>query len=201
MLPLGAAAALEPRALVGRGTALPGTWSLWQLVTYPWVAVSPLEVVFGILALAFFVGDLERAWGDGLFLDRLLLLWLGTTGGALLLALLYPPIRSAAWLGPSPFFEALFVAWGFTFPTRTVRILFILPVPALVLAWITLAVTLLTPLFYGPESLDYLAPHVFAVVLGYAYGKTPLSLRRMWLRIEQQRLKRALARERRDRLH
>ena len=93
---------------------------------------------------------------------------------------------------------AIAQAWA---PTRTVRILFILPVPALVLAWITLAVTLLTPLFYGPESLDYLAPHVFAVVLGYAYGKTPLSLRRMWLRIEQQRLKRALARERRDRLH
>lgn len=200
-LPVTAWLALEPHALVGHGGSLPGTFALWQLLTYPWIAVSPLEVVFGIFMLAFFVGDLERAWGERLFMDRLVLLWLGSTAGALLIALLYPPARDAAWLGPSPFLEGLFVAWGFTFPTRTVRIFFILPVRAVVLAWITLALTLLTPVFYGPASLGSVAPYLWAVGIGYLFGNSSTSLRRVWLRIQQARLKRAIERERNQRLH
>lgn len=200
-VPLASWVALEPMALLGRGASLPGIVALWQVVTYPWIALSPFDVVFSVLALAFFVSDLERAWGERLFLDRLALLWLGTTAGVLVIAALYPPVRLASFLGPSPFFEALFIAWGFSFPTRTLRIFFMLPVQAELLAWITLALTFLTPVFYGPESLGWIAPYLVSAALGFAYGKTPLSLRRMWLRVEERRLKRVLERERNERLH
>lgn len=188
---------LCPGALVGHH----GFPMLWQAFTYPWIAWGPFEVVFSVLALVWFVGDLERAWGDRLFLDRLVLLWLGVTGGTLLLALLYPPITDASWLGPSPFFEGLLVAWGFTFPDRTVRILLLLPIRGVVLAWLVLATTVLAPVFGGPEALFWVAPHLCAVGLGLLFGRTSFSLRRLWLRLEERRLKRAIERERNQRLH
>lgn len=188
---------LRPSALVGRE----GLPMVWQAFTYPWIALGAFDVVFSVLALGWFVGDLERAWGDRLFLDRLVLLWLGVTAGSLLLAAAYPPIREARWIGPSPFLEGLVVAWGFTFPDRTIRIFFFFPVRGLVFAWLTLGLTVLTPVFGGPETLVGVAPYLCAVGMGYLFGRTPFSLRRLWLRLEERRLRRAIDRERNQRLH
>jgi membrane associated rhomboid family serine protease len=193
--------ALSPRALVGASPTLPGIPALWQLVSYPWVAFGAFEVIFAVLTLGWFGSDLERAWGDGLFLDRLALLWLGSTAGALLLALVHAPLRDATWLGPSAVFDGLLVAWGFTFPTRNIRIFFVLPVPGRAIAWLVIAITALTPVFGGPDSLASVAPHLFAVAIGYGYGHGPLSLRRIWLRVQERRVRRALERERKSRLH
>lgn len=195
--PVQALFGLSPRALVG-GDGVP---AVWQPLTYPWIAWGPFEVVFSVLALGWFVGDLERAWGDRLFIDRLLMLWLGVTAGTLLLSLLYPPIQYDSWLGPSPFLEGLVVAWGFTFPERRIRIFFVLPIPGIWFAWLTLALTLLAPVFGGPEALHTMAPHGVAVVIGYLLGRTPMSFRRLWLRLHERLLRREIDRVRSQKLH
>ena len=115
----------------------------------------------------------------------------------MVLAALYSPLREASWLGPSAILDGLVVAWGFTFRDRQIRIFFFIPVPGWALAWLTLASTLLVPVFMGPEALSWVAPHCFAVVLGYGFGHGPLSLRRLWLKLRQRQLQRAIDRERR----
>lgn len=190
---------LTPAALWGGGDALPGIPALWQVASYPFFTLSPWSLIFAVLTYGWFAGDLERAWGGRLFVDRFWLLTLGVAGATVLGALLFPPLRDFTLVGPSPVLEALLIAWGLTFPHRTIRILLFIPITGHQMVWLTVALVVLSAVFGGPALFPFLVPQLAGIALGFAIARTPLSLRRIALHARRVWLARALDRERRRR--
>lgn len=198
-LPVSAWVGLTPSAIVGAGEGLPGVPAIWQVATYPFFAWSPLDLVLGALAYGWFAGDLERAWGSRLFLDRFVLFVLGVAAAHLLAALLYPGMRDSTLIGPSPVLEGLVIAWGTTFPDRTIRIWMIIPITGRTMVWLTAGLLALSVVYGGPTVIPWLAAPIAAVGLGIAFGRTALSLRWLALHAQKWRVTRELDRSRSDR--
>lgn len=196
-LPVESWLGLTPAALWGGSEALPGVPALWQPFTYALLALDPFSLVFAALAYGWFAGDLERAWGARLFIDRWLLLVLGVAMASVLGAVLLPELRQVTVLGPSAVLEGIVVAWGLTFPDRRVRIFFFFPINGRALVWITVALTVLPVVFFGRGAMVWALPAIAGVALGLAMGKTKLSLRWIGLHLKKVRLERALRRQRR----
>jgi membrane associated rhomboid family serine protease len=96
--------ALEP------GAVLHG--QVWRLVTHPWVAVAPFELIFSGFALYLFGGQLEDAWGPRRYVQRLALLVAVPSALVVLLSLALPSLAGAAFLGMPPVTIALVVAFA-----------------------------------------------------------------------------------------
>ena len=91
------------------------------------------------------------------------------------------------------------IAWGTTFPHRTIRIWMVIPITGQMMVWLTIALLVLSAVYGGPTALPWLAAPVAAVALGVAFGKTKLSLRYLRLHVEKWRLSREIDRTRHDR--
>lgn len=192
---------MTPLALVGRGDALPSVPAVWQLVTYPFFVLNPIGLVLGTLVYGWFASDLERAWGAALFVERWVTL---TVGVALITALASIPLavlRDHTLFGPTALLEGLVVAWGLTFPTRQVRLWFLLPITGQMLAWITGAFVVLSAVFGGPDAAPFSIPAAVSVGLAVGMVRFDLSLRRLWLIAKRRRIERELQKVRRDSLH
>lgn len=203
-LPVESWLGLTPAALWGGSEALPGVPALWQPFTYALIVLDPFSLVFAALAYGWFAGDLERAWGSRLFVDRWAMLVLGIALAMVIFAVLFPELRQASVLGPSAALEGIVVAWGLTFPYRRVRVFFFFPITGRILVWITVAFAVLPVVFSGRPALAWSLPAIAGVTLGFAMGRTRLSLRWLALKVKKARLERELGRHRRGgdrRLH
>ena len=106
---------------------------LWQPFTYMFLHGGLLHIIFNMLALWMFAGDLEQAWGTKRFIRYYLL---SGVGAGLCIALLnwYLTIRfgvegaASVTVGASGALYALLLAYGLLWPNREVLIWFILPV-------------------------------------------------------------------------
>lgn len=192
---------MTPAALVGGGDVLPFVPALWQLVSYPFFVLEPISLVLGVIVYGWFSSDLERAWGRGAYLERWLTLVAGVALVDAVLAIPFPALRHVTLFGPAPVLEGLVVAWGLTFPTRTVRLWILLPVTGQMLAWITGGIVVLSAVFAGPEGALLSVPALASVALAVAIARYDFSGRRLWLLYQRRRVERELDRIRRDRLH
>lgn len=141
VLPVFELGALEPaRVLSGE---------VWRLLSWVLLEPRPLSLVFACLLLYWFGGDLAELWGS----RRLVRLYFGvalaTAIGTCLVALLDADVLGQAYVGTMPLVEALTVAWGLSFPHRTVRIYFVLPIRGYVIAWGTVALTVILAIYSG----------------------------------------------------
>lgn len=112
----------------------------WTVLTWPLVApVDLIGLLFGGLWAYWIGGSLERSWGTRAFLTFLiatsaltaLTLWLGG-------ALLGVPVRAQGlWLA----IAAPTIAWCVVNAREVIRFYAIIPVPAPILAWLTVALT------------------------------------------------------------
>lgn len=191
---------LVPASLVYVGFHPPFVPALWQLVTYALVATTPWSVIAAVLGYGWFASDLERTWGSNAFLDRWLLAVLGVAVAQVLAAIAWPELRHEPLIGTELVMESLFVAWGMTFPNRTIRIFFVIPIPGRMLAILTVAFVVLSAVFGGPDQFPiHVAPLASCGLgLGIARG---WSARRLYLHYERWRLGRAIQREREQNLH
>lgn len=195
-LPVRAWVGLTPAALWGAGEALPGVPALWQLASYPFFALGPFDLVLAALTYGWFAGDLERAWGGSLFIDRWWTIALGVATATALGAILLPPLRDFTLVGPSPVLEGLLIAWGLTFPYRRIRIMLFFPITGQQLVWLTVALVGLSAVFGGPDTFPFLVPQLAAIGLGFTVARTRFSLGRIVLEVRRRRVARALDRER-----
>ena len=149
--PLFEYAALVP-AEVWRG-------QVWRLLTWGVIEPDPLELIFSCLFLYWFGTALAEAWGS----KRFLAVWAGIAGVAstatCLVALVDHAAMPQVFLGGWAIACALTVAWGLMFPTRRMLLFFFLPISGTVMAWGTVAVTVVLAIYRGWEH--YL-PHLFA---------------------------------------
>jgi membrane associated rhomboid family serine protease len=153
--------ALEP-PLVWRG-------QLWRLGTWTFVESGPIALVFGALFLYWFGSDLANEMGSRRFLQLFGGVTLAAAVGTCLVALVDPDVAAQQYLGGWAASTAMMVAWGFWFPHRVVRIWFVIPIRGIVIAWLTIGITVACAAYLGWETF---LPELFceAGILLYLFG-------------------------------
>lgn len=165
--------ALEPifgvvPALVVRG------W-LWQPVTYMFLhSPDPFHLLFNMLMLWMFGGELETYWGQRRFLRYYVLCGLGGGIAATLLGLLYGGIQTAIpTIGASGALYGLFVAYGIIYAERTILFMLIFPLKARTMALIMVGLNFFYTLNQSGSGISYIA-HLGGALTGFLY------LKRFW---------------------
>jgi len=188
------------------GTVTPAdTWlglQLWRPFTYMWLHGSVMHLAFNMLALWMFGSTLALYWGEERFLRYYLTCGVGA--GALIATVPMIP-EIAGWgpifgpigiptLGASGAVFGVLLAFSFTWPDRTIQLLFP-PIP-LKAIWL-IPLLLFFELFGGPSNVSHLG-HLGGVVVGWLYllneGKTPgaPNLRTLKLRYQRYTMRKKL---------
>jgi membrane associated rhomboid family serine protease len=164
-----------------------GSFFFWQLLSYAFVEVSPLGVIFGALILWSIGGAVEAMWGR----RRFLLFTFGVTALAgaatVLLSLVLPRLVAGAYPGGSVMTGSLWVAYGLQLGSARTNF-WGFPLTGNVLALIGAGFVFLNGAFGG---LALIIPSAFALLFTF------LSMRgaqpgQLWLRFRSWQLERDL---------
>ena len=99
---------------------------LWQLVTYMFLHGGITHLLFNLLGLWMFGGELENYWGSKKFLKFFLFCGIG----AGLATVLLTPRQFIPIIGASGAIYGILLAYGWLFPNRLIYIYFLFPIPA-----------------------------------------------------------------------
>ena len=99
---------------------------LWQLFTYIFLHGGFSHILFNLLALWMFGGELENYWGAKKFLFYFLFCGVG----AGICTVIFSPYQFVPTIGASGAIYGLLLAFGWLFPNRLIYIYFLFPIPA-----------------------------------------------------------------------
>jgi len=99
---------------------------LWQLLTYIFLHAGITHILFNLLALWMFGGELESYWGSRKFLQYFLFCGIG----AGLCTVVFSPHQFIPVIGASGAIYGILLAYGWLFPNRLIYIYFLFPIPA-----------------------------------------------------------------------
>ena len=99
---------------------------LWQLVTYIFLHGGISHILFNLLALWMFGGELESYWGSGKFLRYFLFCGIG----AGICTVVFSPHQFIPVVGASGAIYGILLAFGWLFPNRLIYVYFLVPIPA-----------------------------------------------------------------------
>jgi membrane associated rhomboid family serine protease len=99
---------------------------LWQLFTYIFLHGGISHILFNLLALWMFGGELESYWGSGKFLRYFLFCGIG----AGICTVVFSPYQVIPVVGASGAIYGILLAFGWLFPNRPIYMYFIVPIPA-----------------------------------------------------------------------
>jgi membrane associated rhomboid family serine protease len=147
---------------------------VWRLATWAFIEPSPLSLIFGCLFLYWFGGDLAREWGSPRFLRVFAGIVLTSAIATCLIARIDHGVLGSMYLGGWATGVALTVAWGLWFPDRVIRIYFVIPIRGYVIAWLTIAGTIVFAVYSGWERY---VPELTAegAILAWLFRRTILS--------------------------
>ena len=172
---------LTPAAMVER-------FALWQPLTYAFIEISPMGVIFGALILWSVGGALEMQWGG----RKLLRFAIGTAAlaGLLTVALAFAwrDVYANPYAGGTVMTTAVWVAYGWSLG-RMQTGFWGLPLSGNALAWVGVGFVLLQAAF--ARSIVPVIPEIFALGFAYVYVRvgTP---RALVLRLRQWKMQRSL---------
>lgn len=144
---------------------------LWRLFTWPVIEGDPLALIFTCVTIFKFGTDLAVRWGDRR-LERFVFQIAIAAGVLATLVAIIAGNRFVWRVGGWAIPDALVIAWARQFPTESVTIYSYLTLNGKRLIQLTVAVTVLFAIAYGPV---YMAPELAACGLAVAYP-------RRWLR-------------------
>lgn len=98
----------------------------WQLVTYLFLHGGVTHLLFNLLALWMFGGELENYWGARKFLIYFFFCGIG----AAISSVLFNPYQFIPIIGASGAIYGILLAFGWLFPNRPIYIYFLFPIPA-----------------------------------------------------------------------
>ena len=123
--------ALWPLSLAGQyGLPGVGNFQIWQVVTYAFLHAGMAHLLFNMLALLMFGGEIERVWGERRYLTYYLACVIGAAVAQLVVtsASNMPPYPT---LGASGGVYGVLLAFGMMFPRRIIMLIFPpVPMPA-----------------------------------------------------------------------
>jgi len=99
---------------------------LWQLFTYLFLHGGFTHILFNLLALWMFGGELENYWGSRKFLRYFFFCGIG----AGICTVLLSPYQFIPIIGASGAIYGILLAYGWLFPNRLIYIYFLFPIPA-----------------------------------------------------------------------
>ncbi len=99
---------------------------LWQLGTYIFLHGGISHLLFNLLALWMFGGELENYWGSNKFVRYFLFCGIG----AGICTVLLTPYQFIPVIGASGAIYGILLAYGWLFPNRLIYIYFLFPLPA-----------------------------------------------------------------------
>jgi len=99
---------------------------LWQLVTYLFLHGGISHLLFNLIALWMFGGELENYWGSPKFLRYFFFCGVG----AGICTVVFSPDQFVPVIGASGAIYGLLLAYGWLFPNRPIYIYFLFPIPA-----------------------------------------------------------------------
>ncbi len=137
---------------------------LWQFVTYLFVHAGPLHILFNMLMLWMFGGDLERLWGYRRFLRYYFL----TGIGAGFCSYIVGPLAMTATVGASGAIFGLLLAYGILFADRTIFLYFLFPIKAKYFVIIMGALEFYAAVTSTGSGISNTA-HLGGMIFGYLY--------------------------------
>jgi membrane associated rhomboid family serine protease len=98
---------------------------IWQLFTYIFLHGGLTHLLFNLLALYMFGGELESYWGSNKFLKFFLFCGIG----AGICTVVLTPYQFVPVIGASGAIFGILLAFGWLFPNRLIYIYFLFPIP------------------------------------------------------------------------
>ena len=149
---------------------------IWQPATSMFLhdPRSLFHILFNMLMLWMFGGELERHWGSRAFLRFYLVCGVGAGLFATVMGLFSNASMITTTIGASGAIFGVIMAYGLVFGDRTVLFMLIFPMKARTMAWILFALAFFYTLTSGPGSGISHVSHLGGAIVGYLY------LRRAW---------------------
>jgi membrane associated rhomboid family serine protease len=144
---------------------------LWQPLTYMFLhnPINPVHILFNMLMVWMFGGELERYWGAKAFLRYYLVCGAGGGICATILGLVFGGMHALIpTIGASGALFGLFVAFGTVFARRTVLFLFFFPMQARTMALILVGLSFFYLLSQPGSNVSHIA-HLGGALTGYLY--------------------------------
>lgn len=147
---------------------------IWQPLTYMLMHGGFMHILFNMLMLWMFGGDLERRWGPRAFLRYYVICGLGGALFIVALAYLLPSgSPGMGTIGASGATFGILIAYGMLFGGRTVLLMMIFPVKARTMVLIMFVITLMSTINQPGDKVSH-AAHLGGAIIGFAY------LKRVW---------------------
>jgi rhomboid family protein len=178
----------QPEAIVER-------FAVWRFVTYMFLHGDLMHLLFNMLSLWMFGTELERSWRTRFFTKYYFVTGIGAALITFLWSLSSLPYAESIYysivIGASGAVYGILLAYGLTFPHRSIYLYFIFPIQAKYFVMIVGAIAFLSSVGSSGGGVAHTA-HLGGLIVGYLYlmalRRRPLDeLRYRWLRWKMNR--------------
>lgn len=142
---------------------------LWQLFTYIFLHGGIGHLLFNLLALWMFGGELENYWGSKKFLGYFLFCGIG----AGICTVVFTPYQFIPVIGASGAIYGILLAFGWFFPNRPIFIYFLFPIPAKYMVILYGLIELLSSMEGTGGGIAHLT-HLGGLLFGFFYIAYPV---------------------------
>ena len=167
-------------------------WSdrmIWQPFTYLFLHGGVWHILINMFVLWMFGGELERLWGKHEFLKFYFITGIGSG----LVTLLFDLQSMTPIVGASGAVYGVLLAYGLTYPNRTVYLYGIIPVKSI---WFVLGIGLIAFMssFNNISQISHMT-HLSGMLIGYFMLKKPFRLSGLWFQIRKKTLEYRIQKE------
>lgn len=154
---------------------------LWQPATYIFLhsPVSITHILFNLLFVYFFGGDLERYWGGRKYLTYWFVCGIGAGLCVTAASAWRQPAAEIPTIGASGAIFGLILAYGMIFAERRILWNFLFPIKARTMAWIMFAIELYSVIIQPGDGVSHLA-HLGGAAVGWLYLKRAWRVGEFW---------------------
>ena len=170
-------------------------WSekmIWQPLTYLFFHGGIWHVLINMFVLWMFGSELERLWGKNHFLKFYFITGVGSG-----LATMLVNVQSVTpVVGASGAVYGVLLAYGLTYPNRTVYLYGIIPIKSL---WFVLGIGLIAFMssFDNMSQVSHVT-HLSGMLIGYFMLKKPIKLKGLWFQLRKKTLEYQIQREEKE---
>jgi len=167
-------------------------WSdrmVWQPFTYLFLHGGVWHILINMFVLWMFGGELERLWGKHEFLKFYFITGIGSG----LVTMLFDLQSMTPIVGASGAVYGVLLAYGLTYPNRTVYLYGIIPVKSI---WFVLGIGLIAFMssFNNMSQISHMT-HLSGMLIGYFMLKKPFRLSGLWFQIRKKTLEYRIQKE------
>jgi membrane associated rhomboid family serine protease len=170
-------------------------WSekmIWQPFTYLFFHGGVWHVLINMFVLWMFGSELERFWGKNHFLKFYFITGVGS--GVVTMLVNVQSITPV--VGASGAVYGVLLAYGLTYPNRTVYLYGIIPIKSL---WFVLGIGFIAFMssFDNMSQVSHVT-HLSGMLIGYFMLKKPIKLKGLWFRLRKKTLEYQIQREEKE---